>query len=69
MFTGLIADIGTIKRVRPGDRATTLTIETGLARDGFTMRPGQATRRCWRLSAASVDAGPQSSRGPVQRVQ
>jgi riboflavin synthase len=37
MFTGLIADVGTIGKLTPGDRATTLSIATSLATDGFSL--------------------------------
>lgn len=37
MFTGLIADVGTIKRLTPGDRATTLSIATTLDAGDFAL--------------------------------
>ncbi len=37
MFTGLIADVGTIRRRTPGDRATTFTVATGLDLGGFAL--------------------------------
>ncbi|MBW2257877.1 MAG: riboflavin synthase [Deltaproteobacteria bacterium] len=37
MFTGLIADVGTIQRLVRGDRSTTLTVATTLTRDPFAL--------------------------------
>jgi len=37
MFTGLVADIGTIRRLTPGDRATTLSIATKLELGSFSL--------------------------------
>jgi riboflavin synthase len=31
MFTGLVADVGTVRRLQPGDHATTITLGTRLA--------------------------------------
>jgi riboflavin synthase len=40
MFTGLIADVGVVRRIQPGDRATTLTLQTALAT--VDLRPGDS---------------------------
>lgn len=37
MFTGLIEDVGQIRRVQPGDRATTYTVATSLCREPFRL--------------------------------
>ncbi len=37
MFTGLIADVGTIGKVTPGDRATTLSVSTKLDPGDFAL--------------------------------
>ncbi len=37
MFTGLIADVGTIAKLTPGDQATTLSLATKLAPGDFTL--------------------------------
>lgn len=37
MFTGLIADVGTIQKLTPGDRATTLSIATKLDLASFAL--------------------------------
>lgn len=40
MFTGLIEDVGQIRRVQPGSRSTTLTVATALGKEPF--RPGDS---------------------------
>lgn len=37
MFTGLIEDVGRIRQIQPGDRSTTFTVVTGLARQTFRL--------------------------------
>jgi riboflavin synthase len=37
MFTGLVADVGTIQKLTPGDRATTLSIATKLELGSFAL--------------------------------
>lgn len=37
MFTGLVADVGSIRRLTPGDRATTLSIATRLELASFAL--------------------------------
>lgn len=37
MFTGLIGDVGEVRRIQPGDRATTLTLATRLCQEPFAL--------------------------------
>ncbi|MDY0002607.1 MAG: riboflavin synthase [Polyangia bacterium] len=37
MFTGLIEDVGRIRRVQPGDRSTTFTVLTKLCKESFRL--------------------------------
>jgi len=56
MFTGLIADVGTIKKLTPGDRATTLGIATSLDLSGFAVGDSLAVNGAC-LTVVRIDGG------------
>ncbi len=56
MFTGLIEDLGTVRRLEPGQRSTTLTVATALAAEGFSEGESLAVNGAC-LTVVTADAG------------